>query len=117
EGEGARREIFWSGEQEGRLRIDESLDEPRRGQAVDVGPPARDPLPAPQLPKISHSPLSSLRLFRWSGAHGDRLLQSLDLSTRRGVEEIELVELLVLPLELGQIRLDPLAGGRGLAVK
>src|SRR5262249_36934904 len=117
EGNSARREIFWIGEQEGRLGIDESLDEPRRGQAVDVGPPAGDPLPAPELPKIPHSPLSALRLFRWSGAHGNGLPQPLDLSPRRGVEEIELVELLVLPLELRQIRLDPLTGGRGLAVK
>src|SRR5262250_1023485 len=97
EGNRPRRKIFWIGEQEARLGIDESLDEPRRGQAVDVGPPARDPLPAPELPKIPHSSLSSLRLFRWSGAHGNRLPQPLDLSPRRGVEEIELVELLVLP--------------------
>src|SRR5215468_10914478 len=117
EGNSARREIFWIGEQEGRLGVDESFDEPRRRQAVDVGPPARDPLPAPELPKIPHSPLSALRLFRWSGAHGDRLPQPLDLGPRRGVEEIELVELLVLPLELGQLSLDSLAGSRRLFVE
>src|SRR5262249_8230594 len=78
------REILWIGEQERRFRIDESLDEPRRGQAVDVGPPARDPLPAPKVPKIPHCLLSSPRLFRWSGAHGNGLPQPLDLGPRRG---------------------------------
>src|SRR5215467_9013923 len=117
EGNRSRRKFFWIGKEEGRFRIDESLDEPRRGQAVDVGPPARDPLPASELAKIPRSLLSSPRLFRRSGTHGDSLPQPLDLSPRRGVEEVELAELLVLPLELGQIRLDPFAGGCGLAVE
>src|SRR5215467_642949 len=116
EGNGLRREILGISEQESRLGIDESLDEPRRGQAVDLGPTARNPLSAPKLPKIRHL-LSSLRLFRWSGAHGDGLPHSLDLGPRRGVEEIELVELLVLPLELGQLSLDSLAGSRRLFVE
>src|SRR5262249_40468402 len=50
-------------------------------------------------------------------AHIDRLPQPLDLGALRRLKEIELVELLVFPLELGELRLDARAARRRLSVQ
>src|SRR2546425_11896198 len=85
-------------EHECRVGIDESLDEPGRGDAVHVGTATRDPLAPSEVAEIARGLLSSLRFLGWSCAHVDRLPQPLDFCALRRLEKIELVKLLVIPL-------------------
>ena len=85
-------------EHERGVGIDETLNEPGRGNAVDVGAATRDPLAPSEVAELGGGLLSSFRLLGWPCAHVDRLPQSLDFGATRRLEEIELVELLVVPL-------------------
>ena len=104
-------------EHERGVGVDEPLDEPSRGNAVHVGTAPRDPLPPSEVAEIARGLLSSFRLLGWSCTHVDGLPQPFDFGALWRLEKIEPVELLVVPLELGELRLDPRIARRRLAIE
>src|SRR5262249_23853170 len=82
-----------------------------------VGTATRHPPTSPQVAEVWTGLSSSLGFLGWPCAHVDCLPQPLDFGALRRLEEIELLELLVVPLELCELRLNPRAGRRRLPVQ
>ena len=95
ERDGVVRELRRRREHEDRLGIDEALDQPRRGDTVDVGTRAGDPPTTAKLGQIERRRLLGAGRLRASGAHGDGLLDTPDLGAAGGVEEVDVTNPLV----------------------
>src|SRR4029077_16130392 len=90
--DGVLRKLRRGREHEDRLGIDEALDQPRRGDTVDVRAGAGDPPPAAKLGQVEARRLGGTWRFRTSSAHGDNLLETPDLGAAGGVEEVDLTD-------------------------
>ncbi len=90
-------------EDEHRLGIDESLDEPGRRDPVDVGPGPGDPSAPAQGGQIE--PGLRLRLLWTPGPHGNGLLQTPHLGASGSVEEIDVADPLMLLRQAHQLLL------------
>src|SRR5438094_9234612 len=83
-------------EDELRVGIDESLDQPRRRDAIDVRSWARHP-PAPfEFREIEGRPVLTAHRFRTSSTHGDDLLETPHLGSARGPEEVDVTNTLMI---------------------
>src|SRR4030095_4665726 len=89
EGDGVLRELRRRREHEHRLGVDEALDQPRRGDAVDVRTRAGDPAPAAKLGQVEGQRLLGAGRLRTTGAHGNGLLDTPDLGAAGGVEQVD----------------------------
>src|SRR5258705_1685257 len=106
EGDRVRRELVGASEEERRLRIDESLDQPGRSNAVYMGTWTRDPPASPEGTEVQCGLVRACRLFGRALTHVNCLPQSLDFGASRRVEEVELPKLLEVLRELGQVPVD-----------
>src|SRR5438552_11100690 len=77
------------------IGIDESLDQPRRRDAIDVRTRAGDPPPTAKLAEIERRPLFAAGRLRPSGAHGDGLLETPHFGAASGVEKVDVADALV----------------------
>ena len=92
-----RQRVGWR-EQELGIRVDEALDEPRRGDTVDVRARARDPAPPAQRLERRGGRAGRGRAGR-AQAKLDGLAQALDLAPARRVEEVDRAQALELARE------------------
>src|SRR5258705_10001023 len=117
EGNRVRRELVGASEEERRLRIDESLDQPGRRNTVDMGAGTCDPPLSPEGPEVKCGLVRACRLFGRALTHVNCLPQSLDFGASRRVEEVELPKLLEVLCELGQVPVDPRTRRGGLPLE
>jgi hypothetical protein len=89
ERDGILRKLRRRREDEHRLGIDEALDQPGGGDAIDVWPRASDPLPPAKGRQIEGRPGLGADRFRTSGPHGKGLLETSDLGAAGGGEEVD----------------------------
>src|SRR5205823_13432497 len=83
-------------EDEHGLGIDEALDQPRRRDAIDVGPGSRDPAPPTQLGEIERRRGRGTSGLWTSGAHGDGLLKTAHLGAAGSAEVVDRTDALML---------------------
>ena len=117
ERDGVLRKLRGRREHEHGLRVDEALDQPRRGDAIDVGTRAGDPAPAAKLGQIERRRRFTAGRFRTTGAHGDGLLETPDLGAARGVEEIDAADPLIVFRQPGELVVHAGARRRRLPVE
>src|SRR5262249_39502894 len=117
ERDGVLRKLRRRGEDERGVGIDETLDEPRGCDAVDVGARARHPSARAQLGEIQGRPLFAARRFRTSGTHGDGLLESPYFGATGSVEEVDVTDALMVLGQPGELVLDARALRRRLLVE
>src|SRR5262245_58463140 len=117
EGDRVLRELGRGREDEFRVGVDEALDQPRRGDAVDVGARPCDPPPSAQSGQVEGRALFAMDGFRTSSSHGDDLLETPYLGATGGVEVIDVPDALVLPGEARELLLHARALHRRLFVE
>src|SRR5262245_18419361 len=111
-----RNRIVWKlgGRREQKLRVsvDESHDQPRRRDAIDVRSWARHPLAALEFREVEGRPALPAHWFWTTSPHSDDLLKTPHLgSTRRG-EEVDVTNALVIFGEPRKLFLHARALGR-----
>src|SRR5262249_26261984 len=111
------RELGRGRKEELRVGVDEALDQPRRGDPVDVGAGPRDPPSSAQSGEVEGRPFFAMNGFRTSSPHGDDLLETPYLGATGGVEVIDVPDALVLAGKARELLLQARALRRRLLVE
>src|SRR5262249_1211775 len=116
-----RNRIVWKlgGRREQKLRfgVDESLDQPRRRDAIDVRSWTRHPSAPFEFREIEGGLLLTPHWFRTPSPHGDDLLETPYLGSTRGPEEVDVTNALVILGKTCQLLVHSRALGRGLLLE
>src|SRR5262249_57620229 len=106
------RKPRWRREQKLRVGVDESLDQPRRRDAIDVRSWARHPPAALELRPTEGRTALAAHVLGTSSTRGDNLLETPHLGSTRGPEEVDVTNALVILGQTCQLFLHSRALGR-----
>src|SRR5262249_8154670 len=106
------RELGRRHEQKLRVGVDESLDQPRRCEAIDVRSWARHPSAPFEFREIEGGLFLTPHWFRTPSPHGDDLLETPYFGSTRGPEEVDVTNPLVIPGQTCQLLVHSRALGR-----